>query len=123
MAVRMASLNHTTTGELVARKGIPADVRNEYFRLYGVRWEERLTLPAKHPNTKPPLPSFRSGVLCGPSLGEIGENSYFLRPPLLGRKCAADFWPPPPSTDSLENSAAPSHTVLKWLLCAAPGNL
>jgi hypothetical protein len=51
MAVRMASLNHTTTGELVARKGIPADVRNEYFRLYGVRWEERLTLPPKHEAT------------------------------------------------------------------------
>lgn len=49
MAVRMASLNRKTTGAFVARKGIPEDVRDEYFRLFGVRWEERLTIPAQTP--------------------------------------------------------------------------
>ena len=29
-------------GEFVARKGIPADVRETYARLYKVSWEERL---------------------------------------------------------------------------------
>ena len=45
----MASLNRMTAGAFVARKGIPADVRDEYFRLFGVRWEERLSLPAQTP--------------------------------------------------------------------------
>ena len=35
--------------DFIARKGIPADIRDEYFRLFGVRWEERLTLPAQTP--------------------------------------------------------------------------
>jgi hypothetical protein len=43
----MASLNRKATGEFIARKGIPADVREAYFRLYRVRWEERLTLHAE----------------------------------------------------------------------------
>jgi integrase len=47
MAVRMASLNRKASGEYIARKGIPADVREAYFRLYHVRWEERLTLDAE----------------------------------------------------------------------------
>jgi hypothetical protein len=38
-----------STGEFVARKGIPADVREAYARLYKVFWEERLTLPANTP--------------------------------------------------------------------------
>jgi integrase len=50
MALRMTSLNRMKNGEFVARKGIPADVREAYARLYKVSWEERLTLPANTPN-------------------------------------------------------------------------
>ncbi len=49
MAVRMTSLNRMKNGEFVARKSIPADVREAYARLYNKGWEERLTLPADTP--------------------------------------------------------------------------
>jgi integrase len=42
----MAALNHLKNGQLFARKVIPADVRNAYERLYNVRWEAQLRLPA-----------------------------------------------------------------------------
>ena len=43
----MTALTHNTSGEYVARKGIPKDVRKEYVQLYGGKgWEARLTLPA-----------------------------------------------------------------------------
>jgi hypothetical protein len=45
MALRMVALRRTKTG-LVARKGIPVDVREPYARLYGVGWEAKLKLPA-----------------------------------------------------------------------------
>jgi hypothetical protein len=37
MALRMVSLKRSKSGRWTARKGIPADVREEYFRLYGQR--------------------------------------------------------------------------------------
>ena len=46
MAVRMAGLNRLKNGQFFARKVIPADVREAYARLYGVRWEAQLRLPA-----------------------------------------------------------------------------
>src|SRR4051794_14172006 len=46
MAVRMAALVRSKSGEFFARKGIPADVRDAYARLYNVRWEAQLKLPA-----------------------------------------------------------------------------
>ncbi|MDA9398553.1 hypothetical protein [Bradyrhizobium sp. CCBAU 45389] len=46
MAIRMAALVRTKSGEFFARKGIPADVREAYARLYGQRWEAQLRLPA-----------------------------------------------------------------------------
>src|ERR1700680_2497417 len=46
MAVKMVALVQSKNGEFVARKGIPADVREPYARLYGVKWEEKLKLPA-----------------------------------------------------------------------------
>ena len=46
MAVRMVALVKSKNGDFVARKGIPADVREPYARLYGVSWEEQLKLPA-----------------------------------------------------------------------------
>ena len=42
----MTALTRNKSGEYVARKGIPKDVRREYERLYGTGWEARLTLPA-----------------------------------------------------------------------------
>jgi integrase len=45
MAVRMVSLKSSKSGEWVARKGIPADARAEYKRLYGVGHEAILRVP------------------------------------------------------------------------------
>jgi len=44
--LRMTALMRNKSGEYVARKGIPKDVRKEFERLYGTGWEARLTLPA-----------------------------------------------------------------------------
>jgi hypothetical protein len=49
MALRMISLNRVADGRWLARKGIPKDVREEYARLYGVRREAHLKLPADTP--------------------------------------------------------------------------
>jgi integrase len=46
MALRMVSLSRAADGRWFARKGIPEDVREEYARLYGVRREAHLKLPA-----------------------------------------------------------------------------
>jgi integrase len=42
----MTTLTRNKSGEFVARKGIPQDVRQTYSQLYGLGWEVRLTLPA-----------------------------------------------------------------------------
>jgi hypothetical protein len=42
----MVSLKSSKTGEWVARKGIPADARAEYKRLYGVGHEAILRVPS-----------------------------------------------------------------------------
>ncbi|SFU87246.1 hypothetical protein [Bradyrhizobium arachidis] len=49
MALRMVALSRAADGRWFARKGIPADVREEYQRLYGVRREAHLKLPAGTP--------------------------------------------------------------------------
>lgn len=49
MALRMVSLGRATDGRWFARKGVPADVREEYLRLYGVSREAHLKLPADTP--------------------------------------------------------------------------
>jgi hypothetical protein len=49
MALRMVALNRATDNRWFARKGIPEDVREEYARLYGVRREAQLKLPADTP--------------------------------------------------------------------------
>jgi integrase len=46
MALRMVALIKASDGRWFARKGIPADVREDYARLYRVRREEQLRLPA-----------------------------------------------------------------------------
>ncbi len=53
MAVPMASLKRDRkTGDWVARKGIPADVRVEYQRLYGQRWETLFRAKAGTPQSE-----------------------------------------------------------------------
>ncbi|UFX44448.1 hypothetical protein HAP47_0036580 [Bradyrhizobium sp. 41S5] len=49
MALRMVGFVRAKNGEWFARKGVPADVRDEYERLYGVRWEAQLRLPGDIP--------------------------------------------------------------------------
>ena len=46
MLFRMISPRVTKSRSIVVRKGIPKDVRDDYERLYGQRWEAKLTLPA-----------------------------------------------------------------------------
>jgi hypothetical protein len=46
MTLRMVGLSKNKNGEFAARKGIPADVRDAYCRLYGVRWEAKFKAPA-----------------------------------------------------------------------------
>ena len=46
MTLRMVELIKNKNGEFVARKGIPADVRDAYSRLYGVKWEAKFKAPA-----------------------------------------------------------------------------
>ena len=47
MSFRMASLTRSKSGSWTARKGIPKDVQDEYERLYGQRWEAKLTLSSR----------------------------------------------------------------------------
>lgn len=49
MALRMVSLNRSGDGRWFARKGIPEEVREEYARLYRVKREAHLKLPADTP--------------------------------------------------------------------------
>lgn len=49
MALRMVGLGRAADGRWFARKGIPVDVREEYQRLYGVKREAHLKLPADTP--------------------------------------------------------------------------
>lgn len=45
MALRMVGLVRAKGGGFIARKSIPVDVRDEYARLYKVRWEAQLRVP------------------------------------------------------------------------------
>jgi hypothetical protein len=49
MALRMVALSRIADGRWFARKGIPEDVREEYARLYGLKREAHLKLPADTP--------------------------------------------------------------------------
>jgi hypothetical protein len=46
MALRVVALSWTGDKRWFARKGIPEDIREEYARLYGVKREAHLKLPA-----------------------------------------------------------------------------
>jgi integrase len=64
MALRMVRLGRASDGRWFARKGIPEEVRNEYKRLYGVRREAQLKLPADtpHPEAKVKLAEWVTDV-------------------------------------------------------------
>ncbi len=49
MGYRMAGLTRSKSGAWKARKGIPADVRAEYRRLFGASWEATWSAPAGLP--------------------------------------------------------------------------
>ncbi|MEH2479553.1 integrase [Nitrobacteraceae bacterium AZCC 2146] len=50
MALRMVALVRAKDGSWFARKGIPADIRDPYARLFGVRREAHLRLPKDTPH-------------------------------------------------------------------------
>ena len=45
MAAFMVALKRQKAGGFAARKVIPKDVRKEYAALYGMAWEEKLSIP------------------------------------------------------------------------------
>jgi hypothetical protein len=49
MLFRTVSARRSKSGSVIARKGIPEDVREDYQRLYGQRWEAKLSVPAGTP--------------------------------------------------------------------------
>jgi hypothetical protein len=58
MLFRMITPRVAKSRSIVVRKGIPKDVRADYERLYGQKWEAKLTLPA---GTKPQEVKVRTG--------------------------------------------------------------
>jgi integrase len=50
--IKVVALTRNKSGEYVARKVIPKDVRSTYTQLYGVGWEARLTLPSNLTNAE-----------------------------------------------------------------------
>jgi hypothetical protein len=46
MLFRMITPRISKSRSIIVRKAIPKDVRADYERLYGQRWEAKLTLPA-----------------------------------------------------------------------------
>ena len=46
MLFRMITPRVSKSRSIIVRKGIPKDVRADYERLYGQKWEAKLTLPA-----------------------------------------------------------------------------
>jgi hypothetical protein len=53
MAPFMVTLKRQKSGVYLARKVIPQDVRKEYAALYGMNWEEKLSLPSNTPASDP----------------------------------------------------------------------
>src|SRR6516165_6859679 len=62
MLFRMISPHVTKSRAIVTRKVIPKDVRDEYQRLYGQRWEAKLSLPAGTKNAKVRVSEFTAEV-------------------------------------------------------------
>lgn len=52
MRLKMVSLTRKSNGAFLARKGIPADVRERYFKLYGVRYEAKFYASSRTPTSE-----------------------------------------------------------------------
>jgi integrase len=72
MAFRVARMARTKSGACKARKGIPADIRDEYAALHGRRWEELFRAP-------PDVPPQRAKVLRATWEAEIETRIATLR--------------------------------------------
>jgi hypothetical protein len=72
MASMMVALKRQKAGGFAARKVVPKDVRDEYARIFGVGWEEKLSIPAgcSHHEAK---------AHCGEWLAEIETRIGALR--------------------------------------------
>jgi hypothetical protein len=62
MLFRMITPRVSKSRSVTIRKGIPKDVRADYERLYGQRWEAKLTLPAGTKDAKVRISEFTSEV-------------------------------------------------------------
>ena len=65
MAIRMATLSRSKTGDFVSRKGIPADVREAYSRLY--RDSAKALLRVTRAGRKPTAPKVWEELFKRPS--------------------------------------------------------
>jgi hypothetical protein len=72
MASMMVALTRQKAGGFAARKVIPKDIRAEYAGLYGVGWEEKLTIP-------PGCSLHEAKARCGEWLAEIETRIGALR--------------------------------------------
>ncbi|MGN6311879.1 MAG: tyrosine-type recombinase/integrase [Xanthobacteraceae bacterium] len=72
MAVKMVALNRNEAGEWVARKSIPADLRDVYKRHYGVGWEALFKAPADTPKAQ-------AKALCAEWIAEVETRIATLR--------------------------------------------
>jgi integrase len=62
MLLRMITPRISKSHAITIRKGIPKDVRDEYQRLYGKRWEDKLTVPAGTKDAKVRVSEFTTEV-------------------------------------------------------------
>jgi integrase len=62
MLFRMITPRIAKSRAIIIRKGIPKDVRGDYEKLYGQRWEAKLTLPAGTKDAKVRISEFTSEV-------------------------------------------------------------
>jgi integrase len=79
MTAFMVSLKRQKTGGYAARKGIPQDVRIEYATLYGMAWEEKLSIP-------PGTPPHEAKAKHGEWLAEIETRIASLRTAKKGER-------------------------------------
>ena len=79
MAAFMVALKRRKNGGYAARKVIPKDVRQEYASLYGMGWEEKLSIPAS-------TPPHEAKAQHGEWLAEIETRIAALRAAKTGAK-------------------------------------
>jgi integrase len=79
MAAFMVALKRRKIGGYAARKVIPKDVRKEYAALYGMSWEEKLSIPAG-------MPPHQAKAQHGEWLAEIETRIATLRAAKTGER-------------------------------------